>query len=78
MALATTIPGSRAGTQSFRSIWKAYDTVLAARGIDTALDSKYFRFVLQLQAAPGEDLKEKFIYMLDVSSPFLLKGGSLC
>ncbi|KAF8253871.1 Sfi1-domain-containing protein [Wilcoxina mikolae CBS 423.85] len=61
IALASSIPSS----QPFRSIWRAYDTVLAARKIDPALDRVYFRFVLQLQGAPGNDLKEKFIYILD-------------
>jgi hypothetical protein len=63
IALATSIPSS----QSFRSIWRAYDTVLAARKIDPALDSLYFRFILQLQGAPGDNLRDKFIYMLNVS-----------
>jgi hypothetical protein len=67
IALATTTAGSQ---QSFRHIWRAYDAVLAARKIDPALDSVYFRFILEMQGAPGEDLKEKFIYMLDVSTFF--------
>jgi hypothetical protein len=61
VALTTIIPGS----QSFRIIWKAYDTVLAAHKIDPALDSVYFRFIMQMQSAPGEGLREKFGWMLE-------------
>lgn len=73
IALATTIiipaaAASGGSPASFRTIWKAYDTVLAAHKIDPALDSVYFRFILEMQGAPGDDLKEKFMYMLDVGS----------
>lgn len=43
--------------------------MLAAHKIDPALDSFYFGFILEMQGAPGDDLKEKFMYMLDVGFP---------
>ncbi|KAI5797673.1 Sfi1 spindle body protein-domain-containing protein [Geopyxis carbonaria] len=59
VALATITPGK----QSFKPIWEAYDTILRARQIDTAGDSFYYRFLLQMQGAPGKDLQEKFIHV---------------
>ncbi|KAG0643868.1 Sfi1 spindle body protein-domain-containing protein [Tuber brumale] len=61
VSLASVIPENR----SFRAIWRAYDTVLAARQINPALDSVYFRFILQLQGAEGNTLYDKFMQLLD-------------
>ncbi|RPA92839.1 Sfi1-domain-containing protein [Choiromyces venosus 120613-1] len=61
VSLASVIPENG----SFRTIWRAYDTVLAARQINPALDSVYFRFILQLQAAGGNTLYDKFMQLLD-------------
>lgn len=62
VALASSAPGRPA----FRTIWRAYDTVLPARGLDPALDTKYFPFILEMESAAGESLCEKFESMLDV------------
>jgi hypothetical protein len=75
IALATTSAGPN--SSSFRHIWRAYDAVLSARKINPDLDSVYYQFILGMQAAPGADLKEKFIHMLDVSIILVLVGRVL-
>ncbi|KAA8914539.1 Sfi1 spindle body protein-domain-containing protein [Sphaerosporella brunnea] len=65
IALATTAAAGAEDRQSFRHIWRAYDAVLAARKINPTPDKVYYRFMMEMQAAPGEDLRERFIYMLD-------------
>ncbi|CUS15531.1 unnamed protein product [Tuber aestivum] len=71
VSLASVIPENR----SFRAIWRAYDTVLAARQINPALDSVYFRFILQLQGAEGNTLYDKFMQLLDACRPAVSNQG---
>ncbi|KAI5845772.1 Sfi1 spindle body protein-domain-containing protein [Morchella snyderi] len=60
ISLATVFPGKN----SFRAVYRAYDVVLAARKINPAFDSVYFRFILQLQSVPGKDIHERFMELL--------------
>jgi hypothetical protein len=46
----------------------ACDTVLKARGIDSAIDCRYFRLLLQLGKGSGRDLNDKLIALGKVSS----------
>lgn len=65
VSLATVFPGK----SSFRAIWRAYDVVLAARNINPAHDSTYFRFILQLQGVEGRDIYDRFMVLLAVYIP---------
>ncbi|KAH0605848.1 uncharacterized protein H6S33_004305 [Morchella sextelata] len=60
ISLATVFPGKN----SFRAVYRAYDVVLAARKINPAFDSVYFRFILQLQSVPGKNIYERFMDLL--------------
>ncbi|RPB10968.1 hypothetical protein P167DRAFT_566299 [Morchella conica CCBAS932] len=60
ISLATVFPGKN----SFRAVYRAYDVVLAARRINPAFDSVYFRFILQLQSVPGKNIYDRFLDLL--------------
>lgn len=53
-------------SQSYKNVWRAYDAVLAHHHIDPAHDSLYFRVILQVQAAPGATLQERFMHHIEV------------
>lgn len=57
------------GKPSFHAVWRAYDAVLGARGVNPAQDSVYFRFILQLQGVEGRNVYDRFLVLLAVRLP---------
>ncbi|RPB06338.1 hypothetical protein P167DRAFT_550585 [Morchella conica CCBAS932] len=55
---------SRGGNNSFSAVYRAYDVVVAARGINPALDKVYLHFILELQPEPGENIYDRFLQLL--------------